>query len=102
MTHYYTRDQYEAAANFIWSQTDHRPKIGLILGSGLNPLAESVQGADTIPFSAVPNFPQPTVEGHVGRLVLGLLEDTPVIVMQGRVHFYEGELVGGGVCDWIV
>jgi purine-nucleoside phosphorylase len=90
MTHYYTREEYENAADFVLSQTKHRPKTGLILGSGLNPLAESVQSADRIPFDVVPNFPKPTVEGHVGRLVLGLLEDTPVIVMQGRVHFYEG------------
>lgn len=90
MTHYYTREEYESAASFVWSQTKHKPKTGLILGSGLNPLADSVQNADRIPFDAVPNFPKPTVEGHVGRLVLGLLEDTPVMVMQGRVHFYEG------------
>jgi purine-nucleoside phosphorylase len=90
MTHYYIREEYEAAANYVRGRTRHEPRIGLILGSGLNPLAQAVEGADTIPYEDVPHFPEPTVEGHVGRLVLGQLEGTPVIVMQGRVHFYEG------------
>jgi len=90
MVHYYTRQEYEAAAEFIKGQTRHEPRIGLILGSGLNPLAEAVQEADRIPYTEVPGFPQPSVEGHVGRLVVGYLEDRPVMVMQGRVHFYEG------------
>jgi purine-nucleoside phosphorylase len=90
MTRFYTRAQYEAAADAIRSRTRHRPRIGLILGSGLNPVAEAVESADSIPYEDVPYFPRPTVEGHVGRLVLGLLEGRPVIVMQGRVHYYEG------------
>ncbi len=90
MVHYYTRQEYEAAAEFIRGRTRHEPRIGLILGSGLNPLAEAVQDADRIPYTDVPGFPQPSVEGHVGRLVVGYLEDRPVMVMQGRVHFYEG------------
>ena len=90
MVHYYTRQEYEAAAEFIKGRTRHEPRIGLILGSGLNPLAEAVQEADRIPYTDVPGFPQPSVEGHVGRLVVGYLEDRPVMVMQGRVHFYEG------------
>lgn len=90
MTHFYTRDQYESAADYIRSQTRHRPQVGMILGSGLNPLAQAVQGADVIPYEGIPHFPRPTVEGHAGRLVLGWLAETPVIIMQGRVHFYEG------------
>jgi purine-nucleoside phosphorylase len=90
MTTFYTRAQYEAAAETIKSRTQHRPRIGLILGSGLNPLAQAVESADSIPYEDVAHFPKPTVEGHVGRLVLGLLEGMPVIVMQGRVHYYEG------------
>jgi purine-nucleoside phosphorylase len=62
----------------------------MILGSGLNPLAQAVEAPDQLPFEEVPHFPKPTVEGHAGRLVLGLLEGIPAIVMQGRVHFYEG------------
>jgi len=90
MTHYYTREEFNAAADYIHSQTELRPRVGMILGSGLNPLAEAVTSATWIPFEKVPHFPTPTVEGHVGRLVLGYLEEQPVIVMQGRVHFYEG------------
>lgn len=90
MTHFYTRDHYESAADYIRSQTRHRPQVGMILGSGLNPLAQAVQDADVIPYEGIPHFPKPTVEGHAGRLVLGWLAETPVIIMQGRVHFYEG------------
>jgi purine-nucleoside phosphorylase len=90
MIHYYTRKEYEAAAEHILEQAEYRPHIGLILGSGLNPVAEAVAEETIIPYESVPNFPRPTVEGHLGRLVLGKLEGTPVIVMQGRVHFYEG------------
>ena len=90
MGQYYTREQYEAAAEFIRSRSSTEPKVGLILGSGLNALAESVLSADAIPYPEIPHFPKPTVEGHVGRLVMGTLEDTQVMIMQGRVHFYEG------------
>ncbi len=90
MNQYYTREQYEAAADFVKSQTRHLPRVGLILGSGLNPLAEAVEAADRIPYEGVPNFPKPTVEGHVGQLVVGKLEGITILVMQGRVHFYEG------------
>ena len=90
MTHYYKREHYDLAAGFIQDRTRHRPRVGIILGSGLNPLAEAVEAADLIPYKEIPNFPQPTVEGHVGQLVLGKLADTAVMIMQGRVHFYEG------------
>jgi purine-nucleoside phosphorylase len=90
MTRYYSRDQYEEAAEHIRECTSYQPRIGLILGSGLNPLAEKVEAADVIPYDDVPQFPRPSVEGHKGRLVLGKLDGTPVMVMQGRVHFYEG------------
>ena len=90
MGQYYTREQYETAAEFVRSRSSTEPKVGLILGSGLNALAESVRSADVIPYPEIPHFPKPTVEGHVGRLVMGTLEDTQVMIMQGRVHFYEG------------
>jgi purine-nucleoside phosphorylase len=90
MTRYYTREQYEEAADYIRSRTQHQPRIGIILGSGLNPLAESIEAADVIPFGDIPHFPQSTVEGHIGQLALGKLEGHTVMVMQGRVHFYEG------------
>lgn len=90
MPDYYTVEQYQEAATLIMAKSRHRPKVGLILGSGLNPLAESVYDADRVVYDEIPHFPRPTVEGHVGRLVLGELEKTPVAIMQGRVHFYEG------------
>lgn len=90
MTHYYTRDEYETAADYVRQHTQHRPRIALILGSGLNPMAGEVAAADAIPYEQIPHFPKPTVEGHAGRLVIGRLEDQTVLVMQGRVHFYEG------------
>ena len=87
---YYTREQYEAAADYIRSQNPIAPRVGLILGSGLNPLADAVGDGSAIPYGQIPHFPRPTVEGHAGRLILGRLEGIPVVVMQGRVHFYEG------------
>jgi purine-nucleoside phosphorylase len=90
MTHYYTRKDYQGAVDFIRGRTQHRPEIGVILGTGLNPLAEAVQSADVISYEEIPHFPKPTVEGHVGKLILGLLAGMPVMAMQGRVHFYEG------------
>lgn len=90
MTHYYSREQYEIAADYIRSQSRHHPQVGVILGSGLNPLAKAVQAADPIPYEDIPHFPRPTVEGHAGRLVLGQLAGRTVMIMQGRVHFYEG------------
>jgi purine-nucleoside phosphorylase len=90
MTHYYTREEFESAADHIQRQADHSPKIGMILGSGLNPLADAIEDATVFPYEEIPNFPKPTVEGHVGRLLLGDLEGHAVMVMQGRVHFYEG------------
>ena len=90
MAHYYTREEYEAAAEYIAGQTRHRPRVGMILGSGLSPLAQAVEDADSLPFESIPSFPKPTVEGHAGQLVLGRLGESTVMIMQGRVHFYEG------------
>jgi len=79
-----------AAAEFIRGSIEHHPAIGLILGSGLGPLADEVQGADPIPFDEIPYFPVSTVSGHSGRLVVGQLEGKTVLAMQGRAHYYEG------------
>jgi len=68
----------------------HQPKAAIVLGSGLGFLAEEVQGAVRIPYSAIPGFPPPGVEGHKGELVVGTLRGVPVLVQSGRFHMYEG------------
>lgn len=85
-----TRLEFDEAANAIRNQISHRPQVGLILGSGLSPLADEVEEADVIPYSAIPQFPVSTIEGHAGRLVVGRLAGQTVMVMQGRTHYYEG------------
>jgi purine-nucleoside phosphorylase len=85
-----TLDQINAAAEFIRGQTQHQPSVGLILGSGLGPLADEVQSADHVPFDRIPHFPVSTILGHDGRLVVGQLEGQVVLAMQGRAHYYEG------------
>ena len=85
-----TLSQIDQAANFIRARIHYQPKFGLILGSGLGDLADAVQQADIFPFGDIPNWPQTTVQGHQGRLLVGLLEGQPVLVMQGRIHYYEG------------
>ncbi len=84
------RAHAQAAAAYIQQRITHRPTVGLILGSGLNPLADEVTVADRIPFAQIPRFPAPSVAGHVGQLVIGKLAGQDVLMMQGRVHFYEG------------
>jgi xanthosine phosphorylase len=66
------------------------PRLGLVLGSGLGALADAVQDATAIAYRDLPGFPVGSVAGHAGRLVLGTLEGTPVVVLQGRAHLYEG------------
>lgn len=90
MDKFVTLQQIDEAAEAIRSRTSCKPRVGLILGSGLNALADSVQKAEFIPYSSLPNWPRSTVHGHAGRLVIGELESQSVFVMQGRVHFYEG------------
>ena len=90
MNTFVTLEQIDQAADAVRAKTSYKPRIGMILGSGLNGLADSVQKADFIPYSDLPNWPVSTVHGHAGRLVIGELEGQPVLVMQGRTHFYEG------------
>jgi purine-nucleoside phosphorylase len=80
----------ERAAKFILGKTKLRPRVGLVLGSGLGAFANELAGATHIDYQKIPNFPRSTAIGHAGRLVIGKIADAPVAVMQGRVHFYEG------------
>ncbi len=90
MSKFVTLKMIDEAVTAINSLTKKKPKIGLILGSGLGDLANSVSPADYIHYSKIPNWPQTTIQGHKGRLVIGDLEDQPVMIMQGRAHYYEG------------
>jgi purine-nucleoside phosphorylase len=83
-------EKIQEAVRFIKERSTLEPKIGFILGSGLGDYAEQFSEAVGISFADIPNFPQSHVEGHAGRLVLGLAEGTPAVAMQGRVHYYEG------------
>jgi purine-nucleoside phosphorylase len=85
-----TMEDIERAKTAIQERSSFRPTVGMILGSGLGPLADSVSGADRFPAGDVPGWPISTIEGHAGQLVLGELEDKQVFVMQGRAHYYEG------------
>ncbi len=90
MSEYFTLEQMEEVANAIRSRTTYKPRLGIILGSGLGSLANAVEDPTVIPYSDLPNWPLSTVPGHRGCLVVGGLEGREVIVMQGRVHYYEG------------
>ena len=87
---FFTYEAFKQAADYIQGKTQHQAQIGLILGSGLSPLADEIEQADTIPYEAIPNFPVSGVAGHAGKLVIGQLAGKTVMVMQGRTHFYEG------------
>lgn len=80
----------DSAAQFLLSQTKLRPKIGLVLGSGLGGLADELSAAVRIAYAQIPCFPRSTAVGHAGQMVIGRAGSIPVAVMQGRVHLYEG------------
>jgi purine-nucleoside phosphorylase len=90
MQTYFSLAQFDEIAGAIRNKTNERPKIAIILGSGLGSLAESLENPVVIPFNDLPLWPASTVLGHAGRLVIGELEGQSVMVMQGRIHFYEG------------
>ena len=96
MQNFISLAQIDSVAQAIKKQISalREPVVGIILGSGLNDLADSVQKAVRIPYSDLPDFPVSTVHGHAGRFVIGQLEDKPVLIMQGRVHYYEGYSMG--------
>ncbi|MFQ3542908.1 purine-nucleoside phosphorylase [Halobacillus rhizosphaerae] len=86
MNKMYLRD----AANFIQKKVNTAPSVGLILGSGLGVLAEEIENPTVIKYKDIPHFPESTVSGHKGQLVIGELEGRQVVAMQGRFHYYEG------------
>ena len=84
------KQHIQEAAAFIRSKTAVQPSIGMILGSGLGLMADSIQNAVVIPYGHIPHFPVSTVVGHAGEMWIGTLENKPVILMKGRFHLYEG------------
>ncbi|MBG0786608.1 MAG: purine-nucleoside phosphorylase [Anaerolineaceae bacterium] len=94
MSEFITMTDIDRAVDAIRSRIDVTPEIGMILGTGLGPLADSVDGAMIIPNQEIPCWPISTVQGHKGRLVIGELEGKTVFILQGRTHFYEGYSMG--------
>ncbi|MCK4957014.1 MAG: purine-nucleoside phosphorylase [Candidatus Cloacimonetes bacterium] len=78
------------AADFIKSKLDFSPERAVVLGTGLNSIAEMINDPIIIPYQDIPELPVSTAPSHAGRLVAGFLNDTPIIIMQGRLHYYEG------------
>jgi xanthosine phosphorylase len=81
---------YRDAARRLVERAGFEPRVGVVLGSGLGSVAESVTGSVEVRYEELPGFPRPTVEGHGGRVVLGRMAEVPVAVLQGRAHLYEG------------
>ena len=84
---------YERLKNCYGSIQDKvsvRPKVALVLGSGLGDYADGIRIVSTLDYHEINGFPVSTVSGHKGRFVFGYVEDVPVVIMQGRVHYYEG------------
>ena len=83
-------ERIHAAADYLSAKTDIRPTVGLILGSGLGDFADTLANRVVIPFADIPDFPRTTVEGHTGAFVFGHSHGRAVVVLQGRLHYFEG------------
>lgn len=82
--------QIKETADWLQAHTALRPKLAIVLGTGLGRLASEIDVADAFPYSEIPHFPVSTVEGHSGRLLFGHLGGRPVMALEGRFHYYEG------------
>jgi purine-nucleoside phosphorylase len=78
------------AASYIRERISETPRTAIILGTGLGNIVDQLEVREVIDYQEIPHFPVSTVQGHKGKLILGKLKDTPVLIMQGRFHFYEG------------
>jgi xanthosine phosphorylase len=81
---------WRAASRVLVERSGLRPRVGVVLGSGLGEVADAVEGATVVPYEELPGFPTPSVEGHAGRAVAGHIGGVPAVVLQGRAHLYEG------------
>lgn len=87
------KDELLETYNFIRNYIDKKPKIGIILGSGLGAFANQIEDRVAIPSTSIPFYPASTVEGHKGYLVFGKMNSIPLLVIQGRTHYYEGHSI---------
>lgn len=83
-------NKLQESVNFIRTKSSAKPKIGVILGSGLGAFVHDIEVETTIPYKDIPHFSPPTVEGHSGNLIFGKVDGQSIVVLQGRNHFYEG------------
>ncbi|WP_430812656.1 MULTISPECIES: purine-nucleoside phosphorylase [unclassified Carboxylicivirga] len=83
-------EQMKVTADYLKAQSNLKPVVGIILGTGLGGLVKEINIEKSIPYEEIPNFPVSTVEGHSGRLIFGTINEVPILAMQGRFHFYEG------------
>ncbi|MFH1852530.1 MAG: purine-nucleoside phosphorylase [Candidatus Neomarinimicrobiota bacterium] len=83
-------DKEQKMVDYVRERIGTAPAVAIILGSGLGDFADNLEQKITIPYHAIPGYPRPTVEGHAGELVFGLLGTVPVLAAKGRFHFYEG------------
>ena len=83
-------ERLEKAQKYVSEKAGLRPALGIVLGSGLGGFVSRAKIVSEVPYADIPGFPQSTVEGHKGQFVFGYLGSTPVVIMQGRVHYYEG------------
>ena len=90
MKEYFSLEEIDNIAGVVRQQLSLPPRVGMILGSGLGPLADSIVQRSLIPYDELPSWPVSTVSGHQGRLVNGQFEGQAVLAMQGRAHYYEG------------
>jgi len=87
-------NNFELATEYIKSKMgEKQPKTAIILGSGLGVLADEIENSVRIPYGEIPNFPESTVSGHAGELIIGTINNIDIIAMNGRVHYYEGRLI---------
>ncbi len=83
-------ERAEHAARTIRARVKHEPRLGVVLGSGLGGFADDFEDAVSIPYEDIPGFVRSTAQGHAGHLVVGRIDEVPILAMQGRVHYYEG------------
>ncbi len=84
MKEFFSFEEIDLAAQAVQKKLHYKPRVGLILGSGLGDMAKTIENPDIIPFKDIPNWPEATAPGHIGQLVVGKLENQEVLVLQGR------------------